>query len=135
MFPVANSQLPENKARPLSTEELAARREAARARHAEREASSDKSEAAGAVQLTGRWHDYFMIGKIVISWSKRPTTFSAFLKYVGGCSLQLIAVFPILNKVVVVVWFSVPQATDLSKDINTIGGADQIFKTVYYTKI
>ena len=67
MFPVANSQLPENKARPLSTEELAARREAARARHAEREATSDKSEAAGAVQLTGRWHDYFMIGKIVIS--------------------------------------------------------------------
>ena len=67
MFPVANSQLPENKARPLTTEELAARREAARARHAEREATSDKSEAAGAVQLTGRWHDYFMIGKIVIS--------------------------------------------------------------------
>merc|ERR1719447_1201258 len=46
MFPVANSQLPENKARPLTTEELAARREAARARHAE-------TEATEVVQLTG----------------------------------------------------------------------------------
>lgn len=48
MFPVSKSQLPENKARPLTAEELAARREAARARHAEREAGAD-----GAVQLTG----------------------------------------------------------------------------------
>ena len=48
MFPVTRSQLPENKARPLSSDELAARREAARKRHAEREAGGE-----GAVQLTG----------------------------------------------------------------------------------
>ena len=61
--------------------------------------------------------------------------FSAFLKYLVGCLLQLIAVFTIINKVVVVVRFCVPQATDLSKEINTIGGADQILKTVYYITI
>merc|ERR1719357_1581422 len=48
MFPVARSQLPEHKARPLSAEELAQRREIARARHAEK-----KQEADGQViQLT-----------------------------------------------------------------------------------
>ena len=36
MFPMARSQLPEHKARPLTSEELAQRREIARARHAER---------------------------------------------------------------------------------------------------
>ena len=59
MFPVAKSQLPENKARPLTAEELAARRDAARARHAQKEAAETAGDAsvaadsAGAVQLTG----------------------------------------------------------------------------------
>ena len=46
MFPVARSQLPEHKARPLTAEELEARREVARARHAE------KQQGEGVVQNT-----------------------------------------------------------------------------------
>ena len=52
MFPVSRSQLPENRARPLTSEELAARREAARTRH--REVNSGVTTGGeGAVQLTG----------------------------------------------------------------------------------
>ena len=46
MSPVARSQLPEHKARPLTAEELEARREVARARHAE------KQQGEGVVQNT-----------------------------------------------------------------------------------
>ena len=53
MFPVSRGQMPENKARPLTSEELALRREAARAKHAEKEASAVTSGGEGAVQLTG----------------------------------------------------------------------------------
>ena len=48
MFPVSKSQMPENRAKPLTEEELAARREAARERHQERLLGT----AEGAVQLT-----------------------------------------------------------------------------------
>jgi len=48
MFPVARSQLPEHKARPLSAEELAQRREIARARHAEKKQEGDGQ----VIQLT-----------------------------------------------------------------------------------
>jgi len=81
MFPVANSQLPENKARPLTTEELAARREAARARHAEREATSDKSEAAGAVQLTGEQLEQMSIRE---NECKSNVSFIAFARVYSG---------------------------------------------------
>ena len=51
MFPVDKTQLPENKARPLTAQELAERRETARARQAQREAGEE--ERSGAVQMTG----------------------------------------------------------------------------------
>ena len=50
MFPVDRSQLPENKARPLTAAELAERREAARARQAQRDAGEE--DKSGVVQLT-----------------------------------------------------------------------------------
>ena len=42
----------------------------------------------------------FMIGKTAISWSKPSTIYSAFLEWVVGGLLELIAVFPIITIVV-----------------------------------
>ena len=53
MFSVEKSQLPENRPKPLTPEEMAARREQARKRHAERMAAKEHTVAADAgVQLT-----------------------------------------------------------------------------------
>lgn len=49
MFPVSKSQMPGNRAKPLSDEELASRRTAARERHQERQLTAGTE---GAVQLT-----------------------------------------------------------------------------------
>jgi len=53
MFPVPRSQLPGNKSRPLTREELVARREAARARHAERADEGGVEVAMEQLQLDG----------------------------------------------------------------------------------
>ena len=57
MFSVERSQLPENRPKPLTPEEMAARREQARKRHAERMAAAKEGQAAttaadAGIQLT-----------------------------------------------------------------------------------
>ena len=80
MFPISTSQLPENKARPLTAEELAQRREAARARHAEREAGGGPADA-GAVQLTGDQLEQLSIRE---ADSKSNVSFIAFARVYSG---------------------------------------------------
>ena len=81
MFPVARSQLPENKARPLTAEELAERREAARARHAQKEAGTEAAaaDAGGAVQLTGEQLDQLSLRETDCN-----TNFIAFARVYSG---------------------------------------------------
>ena len=79
MFPVSRSQLPENKARPLTSEELAARREAARTRHAEREASAMTTGGEGAVQLTGD-----QLEQLTVREEAEAVNFIAFARVYSG---------------------------------------------------
>ena len=79
MFPVSRSQLPENKARPLTSEELAARREAARTRHAEREASAVTTGGEGAVQLTGD-----QLEQLTVREEAEAVNFIAFARVYSG---------------------------------------------------
>jgi len=82
MFPVARSQLPEHKARPLTAEELAERREVARARHAE------KQQSEGAMQLTTEQMEQLTTReKIVEGETKKESeiAFIAFARVYSGC--------------------------------------------------
>ena len=85
MFPVARSQLPEHKARPLTAEELAERRVVARARHAE------KQQREGAMQLTIEQMEQLTTREKVLDGVEGQTkkeseiAFLAFARVYSGC--------------------------------------------------
>jgi len=93
MFPVSRSQLPEHKARPLTAEELAQRREIARARHAERvqvegmgQDSSDQ-----VVQMTTEQVEQLTVREKAegsIDRKESDVSFIAFARVYSGCVSQ-----------------------------------------------
>ena len=81
MFPVAASQLPQNKARPLTAAELSERKEAARARQAQREAGG---EEAGAVSLTGEQLEELALRESRGAAGETSLAFIAFARVYSG---------------------------------------------------
>ena len=85
MFPVARSQLPEHKARPLTAEELAERRVVARARYAE------EQQREGAMQLTIEQMEQLTTREKVLDGVEGQTkkeseiAFLAFARVYSGC--------------------------------------------------
>ena len=86
MFPVARAQLPEHKVRPLSSVELAERREEARARHQERQQGAEQS-GAGVVELSAEQvaelADRAEAG--AVDRQGADTAFLAFARVYSGC--------------------------------------------------
>ena len=80
MFPVERSQLPQNKARPLTAAELSERKEAARARQAQREAG----EEAGAVSLTGEQLEQLALRESQAAAGETSVAFVAFARVYSG---------------------------------------------------
>ena len=76
MFPVETSQLPENRPKPLTKEELAARRDQARQRHAERMAKVD-----AGIQLT---EDQMSKLSVTSNEGAKETAFVAFARVFSG---------------------------------------------------
>ena len=80
MFPVGRAQLPQNKARPLTAAELSERKEAARARQAQREAGQE----GGAVSLTGEQLEQLELRESQAAAGETSPAFIAFARVYSG---------------------------------------------------
>jgi len=89
MFPMAKSQLPEHKAKPLTVEELAQRREIARARHAEKVLGEGIAQNSSdqVVQMTSEQVEQLTIRENVKNHENNESdiTFIAFARVYSGC--------------------------------------------------
>jgi len=89
MFPMAKSQLPEHKAKPLTVEELAQRREIARARHAEKVLGEGIAQNSSdqVVQMTSEQVEQLTIRENVKTNENNESdiTFIAFARVYSGC--------------------------------------------------
>jgi len=81
MLPISKSQLPENRAKPLTEEELAARRTAARERHKER---MEKSGTEGAIQLTTDQLKRMEVNEAEVITPENEYEFIAFARVFSG---------------------------------------------------
>ena len=80
MFPVTKSQMPQNRAKPLTEEELASRRTAARERHQERQVTGTE----GAVQLTAEQLKTLDLNKEEENKPENELEFIAFARIFSG---------------------------------------------------
>eukprot|EP00090_Calanus_glacialis_P001947 TRINITY_DN11454_c0_g1_i1.p1 TRINITY_DN11454_c0_g1~~TRINITY_DN11454_c0_g1_i1.p1 ORF type:complete len:1029 (+),score=406.18 TRINITY_DN11454_c0_g1_i1:471-3557(+) len=91
MFPVSRSQLPEHKARPLTAEELAQRREVARARHAEKQQGEGvvQNVSEQVVQMTSEQVKQLTVGEKEVNAGEgekeSDLAFIAFARVYSGC--------------------------------------------------